>query len=109
MTINGNIYTRETGQDPVNPADDNSSNITVNITRSNLVDIVQTSSSALTSVESAMLQELWRLAGLDASNPMVVNPTTRTAGADINLGINKDEGTDTVTVTRSGTDPVPGS
>ena len=110
LTIDGNLYTREPGADPVNPATvalNEESNITVNLTRSNLVDIVQTASSALTTGEKTILRELHRLAGLDVSNPMIVDPTTRTAGADINLDIDKDVGTDTITITRSGTDPVP--
>ena len=112
LTIDGNVYTREQGEDPVNAARTNyreESNITVNLTRSNLVDVVQTSSSVLTSTESTMLAELWRLAGLDVSDALVVDPTSRTAGGDINQTISKDEGTDTVTVTRSNTDPIPGA
>lgn len=110
LTIDGNLYTREPGADPVNSAivDKNEeSNITVNLTRSNLVDIVQTASSALTTGEKTILRELHRLAGLDVSNPLIVDPTSRTAGAGINQTIVKDIGTDTVTVTRSNTDPVP--
>lgn len=106
LSINGNVYTREAGEDPVLPALGDA-NITVNLTRSNLVDIVQTASSALTTGEKTILRELHRLAGLDVNNPMIVDPTSRTAGADINLDVDKDIGTDTVTVTRSNTDPVP--
>lgn len=110
LTIDGNIYTREPGDDPVNAAVvgiNEESNITVNLTRSNLVDIVQTSGSTLTTRESAMLDELWKFAGLDANNPLVVDSTTTTAGADINQTVVKV--VDTVTVTRSNSDPVPGA
>jgi hypothetical protein len=56
-----------------------------------------------------MLMELWRLQGLDATNPLIVDPDERTAGADINQTITKNTGTDTVTVTRDAGDPVPGA
>ena len=72
------------------------------------MDVVQ-SRAALTTTETTMLAELWRLAGLDASDALVVDPTSRVAGTNINQTISKDVGTDTVTVTRSNSDPLPGA
>lgn len=55
-------------------------------------------SGGLSPEQIAMLTELWKLAGLDASNPMTVTTTSRTAG-DIDLEITGD-GVTTTTVTR---------
>lgn len=56
------------------------------------------SGSGLTEEQATMLLELWRLAGLDAANPMTVTPSTRVAG-DVSLAITGDPET-AVTVAR---------
>jgi hypothetical protein len=53
---------------------------------------------SLTTAQLAMLRELWQLMGLDATEPLVVTATSRTAGA-IDQSITDDDGT--VTVARS--------
>lgn len=54
--------------------------------------------AGLTLMQEARLNELWRLAGLDAANPMTVTPSTRVAG-DVSLAITGDPET-AVTVSR---------
>lgn len=61
-------------------------------------DRTLTEEAGLTVDQAAKLDELWRLAGLDAANPMTVTPTTRVAG-DIDLELTGDPET-SVTVTR---------
>ncbi len=55
--------------------------------------------SGLSGAQATQLIELWRLQGLDISNPMTVTPTTRDAGAGIGQAISGD-GVNTTTVTR---------
>lgn len=45
----------------------------------------------------SLIQELYLLMGLDPSNPLVVNQTSRTVGSSINQSINNDGSTTTVT------------
>lgn len=59
---------------------------------------IETGSSALTPEQELHLIELWRLAGLDITNPMTVTQNSRVAG-DIDLAISGD-GENTSTVTR---------
>lgn len=61
--------------------------------------VVETGVSGLTEDEAAQLDELHKLQGLDASNPMTVTPTTRVAGS-IDQTISGD-GETTTTVTRN--------
>lgn len=104
LFLNGNLYSSD-GIVTV-PADTASATVFVN---SSVAAQGISTGSGLSSIESDKLDELWKLAGLDASNPLVVDPDNRTAGPDINQDIDKDTGTDTVTVTRDPGDPVPGS
>ena len=107
LSIVGNVFTRE-GDDPVLPPLGDFK-ITVNFVVSTLVEGGRAVGAEL-GIDSVLeLDELWRLAGLDADAALVVDPDSRTAGTNINQTIDKDEGTDTVTITRSGTDPVPGA
>ena len=104
LLINGNLYSDD-GVATIPPA---SANTTVVINTSSSAQGIQTG-SGLTTAQSDKLNELWKLAGLDKNNPLVVDPDSRTAGSDINQDITKDSGTDTVTVTRDANDPDPGS
>lgn len=54
---------------------------------------------ALVQTVNSLVDELHKIQGLDAANPMTVTQTNRTAG-DINLDITGD-GTTTTTVTRN--------
>ncbi len=94
LSVSGNLFTREPGDDPFVPVDGKESKVTINLVRSNLVDLIQ---SQLGATESTQLDELHKLSGLDADNPLVVGSTQRTAGASIDQDIS---GTDPVTVTR---------
>jgi len=104
LFLNGNLYSSD-GVVTI-PTATSSTNVVVN---SSVAAQGIATGSGLSSIEATMLAELWRLAGLDASAPLVVDPDNRTAVADINQDIDKDEGTDTVTVTRDPGDPTPGS
>lgn len=53
----------------------------------------------LTSGQTTMLIELYRLMGLDPTTPLIVSPTSRGAGSEIQQGISQQGAT--VTVTRS--------
>ena len=94
LSVDGNLFTREPGDDPFIPVTGKESKVTINLVRSNLVDIIQ---SQLGTEESTQLDELHKLSGLDIDNPLVVGSTQRTAGATIDQDIT---GTDPVTVTR---------
>ena len=61
--------------------------------------VVEVGTSGLTTSESNQLDELHKLQGLDASNPMTVTPTSRVAGT-ISQTISGD-GENTSTVTRN--------
>lgn len=54
--------------------------------------------SGLSVEQAAMLDELWRMRGLDAANPVTVTPTSEVSG-DITLGVTGD-GVNTSTLTR---------
>jgi hypothetical protein len=112
--VNDYTITFEDGQYAVNLLGANSNiadrvNVNqVSVRSANSAGLIQ-AGTALSISEQAMLMELWRLQGLDATNPLIVDPDERTAGADINQTITKNTGTDTVTVTRDAGDPVPGA
>ncbi len=77
-------------------------------------EIDDTLANGTTIVKSGLVQphhikETWQINGLDKSNPLVVNPVARTAGANVNQDVTKDLGTDTITVTRDALDPTPGT
>jgi hypothetical protein len=112
--VNDYTITFEDGQYAVNLLGANSNiadrvNVNqVSVRSANSAGLIQ-AGTALSISEQAMLMELWRLQGLDATNPLIVDPDERTAGTDINQTITKNTGTDTVTVTRDAGDPVPGA
>jgi len=61
LDVIGNIYTREPGQNPVNPTN----NVSVLLTRSN---ITETAIAGGADTENRLL-EIWRILGLDSLNP----------------------------------------
>jgi len=104
LFLNGNLYSSDGV--PTIPSLTARTNVVVN---SSVAAQGIATGGGLTSIESDKLDELWKLAGLDKNNPLVVDPDNRTAGSNINQDITKDSGTDTVTVTRDANDPDPGS
>lgn len=102
LFLNGNLYSSD-GIATV-PALTSSASVVINST---VAAQGVATGSGLSSTESTKLDELWKLSGLDVNSPLVVNPTSRTVGVGINQTIDKDEGTDTVTVTRDESDPTP--
>lgn len=102
LFLNGNLYSSD-GIVTV-PADTANTNVFIN---SSVAAQGVATGGGLSAVESARLAELWRLAGLDPTAPLVVDPDNRTAGPDINQTITKDPLTDTVTVERNPDDPTP--
>jgi hypothetical protein len=124
LTIVGNIYTRESGQNPILPT----SGVSVSLTRSNIVDqpIVNVTSSAPTAEEVAdevetrfdidannrvrayldteatfnsRIQEIWRILGLDAANIKNITDASITVGG-ITLTISQPNA-NTTTVSRT--------
>lgn len=93
LTLNGNLYS----DDGIVSVPSLTANATVFVSASVGAQGVA-SGSGLSSLQEAQLSELWRLAGLDAANPMTVTPTSRVAG-DISQDITGD-GETTSTVTR---------
>lgn len=91
LDVVGNIYTREAGQNPVNPTP----NVSVTLTRSNITETAIVGGAA---TENRLL-EIWRILGLDELNPQVVKDTSITVG-DITLTISNNEETETTTVSR---------
>lgn len=62
------------------------------------VEVIEVPASVLTTEQAAKLDELWRMRGLDAANPVTVTQTDEVAG-DISLDITGD-GENTSTLTR---------
>jgi len=91
LEVIGNIYTREPGQNPVNPTP----NVSVLLTRSNITETALVGGAA---TENRLL-EIWRILGLDQLNPQVIKDTSITVG-NITLTISNNEGTETTTVSR---------
>lgn len=92
LRVTGNLYARD-GSDPFVPAD-GIFQVTIAQVVSNIVDIA---TSELGETQNTQLDELHKLSGLDAANPLVVGSTNRSAGSTIDQDIS---GTDPVTVTR---------
>jgi hypothetical protein len=91
LDVVGNIYTREPGQNPVNPT----SNVSVTLTRSN---ITETAIAGGAATENRLL-EIWKILGLDSTNPQLIKDTSITVG-DITLAITNSDITQTTTVER---------
>lgn len=91
LDVIGNIYTREPGQNPVNPTP----NVSVTLTRSNITETAIVGGAA---TENRLL-EIWRILGLDAANPQLIKDTSITVG-DITLSITNSDVTETTTVER---------
>lgn len=100
LTINGNLFAAD-GSNPFVPADVTPcvpNNITITNQVSNLVDIVNAGFGQLQTVQ---LDELHKIHGLRQGFPLVVEPTARTAGPDIEQTITTVGGdNDPVTITR---------
>lgn len=99
LTVNGNIYTEE-GDDPFIPAEGSGNAVTISLNTSNLIDLINAGFGQL---QERLLDELHRIHGLNPATPLVVDQSTRTAGADIQQTITKGSGPtgeEPVTVTR---------
>ena len=91
LDIIGNIYTREPGQNPVNPEP----NISVTLTRSNITETsIVGGNTTLTRIE-----EIWKILGLDSVNPQNIRDTSITVG-NITLSISQDPSRELTTVAR---------
>jgi hypothetical protein len=97
LTITGNIFTRE-GEDPVLPTL-GLFKVTVNFNTSTLVEGGRSVGAELGINSVLQLDEVWKIHGLDISNPLNVTSTSRNA-ADIEQTIT-DNGGGSVTVTRT--------
>lgn len=99
LTITGNVF-GEDGATIITPV---IGSYTVGIQFRNTAQAqgISTSSSpaGLTTTQEQKLLEIYALMGLDPSKPLIVSPSARTAGDDINQAISKTG--DTVTVTRA--------
>lgn len=91
LDVVGNIYTREAGENPVNPTP----NVSVLLTRAN---ITETAIVGGATTENRLL-EIWQILGLDATNAQTIRDTSITVG-DITLSITQNPQQDTTTVAR---------
>lgn len=98
LAIVGNIFTREPGESIYVPTV-GAYNVHTETVVSNIIDTMLTG-SGLSAGQVTMLTELYRLAGLDATRPLVVTETTRDAGAEIEQTI-AESPPGTITVTRT--------
>ena len=90
LDIVGNIYTREPGQNPVNPVSD----VSVTLTRSNITETAIVGGTTTTT----RLEEIWKILGL--SGDQVITDTSITAGG-ITLTITQSEvGAGSTSITR---------
>lgn len=92
LDVVGNIYTREPGQNPVNPTP----NVSVTLTRSNITETAIVGGAA---TENRLL-EIWRILGLDNANPQLVTDTSITVGS-LTLSITQNLDRSETTVTRT--------
>lgn len=98
LTIDGNLYD-ENGANIAVPADGTFNNITISIVNS---AIVRRLGSLTSNADETKIDEIWKIHGLDATNPMVVNATNRTAGPTITQTFTEDDPTPgDITTTRS--------
>lgn len=88
LDIEGNIYTREAGGNPVNPV----GGVTISLTRSSLPTV---SIAGGESTELRLL-EIWRHLGLDINNPQVIRDESITTGDAMRLNITNP--TDKITI-----------
>jgi hypothetical protein len=91
LDVVGNIYTREAGQNPVNPTP----NVSVLLTRAN---ITETAIVGGATTENRLL-EIWQILGLDAANQQTIQDTSITVGG-ITLSITQNSQQDTTIVAR---------
>lgn len=99
LTINGNLFGND-GAEIITPVL-GSYTVGVQFRNSAQAQGISTSSSpaGLTTAQETKLLEIYALMGLDPTKPLVVSPSARGAGGDINQSISKTG--DTVTVTRT--------
>jgi hypothetical protein len=91
LDIVGNVYTREPGENPVNPT----TNVSVILTRSNITETAIVGGETTT----GRLYDIWRILGLDSGAPQTIQDTSITVG-DITLTIAQTNA-ETTTVTRT--------
>jgi len=100
LTVNGNIFASD-GSNPYVATDVITgvpNNITINANTSNLVDLIN---AGFGTEQSLYLDELHKIHGLRSGFPLIVDPTARTAGPDIQQTITTVGGdNDPVTITR---------
>ncbi len=100
LIVNGNLFSSD-GTNPYVDADvipNTPNNITINSNTSNIIDLVN---SGFGVEQSLWLEELHKIHGLRTGFPLIVDPTSRTAGADIQQTITTVGGdNDPVTITR---------
>lgn len=97
LSIEGNVFTRE-GEDPVLPPI-GQYKVTVNFVVSTLVEGGRSIGAELGIDSVIQLDEVWKLHGLDISNPLNVTATSR--NADYIQQTITDNGSGDVTVTRT--------
>lgn len=101
LVVNDGILLVEGGGDPFN---NTSGSYIVRINYQQPVQAITVStgggSGGLTAAQALQLLELWTIHGLDISNSMTVNQTSRTAGT-ITQTINYNSGSNQTTVTRT--------
>ena len=101
LVVNDGILLVEGGGDPFN---NTSGSYIVRINYQQPVQAITVStgggSGGLTAAQALQLLELWTIHGLDISNSMTVNQTSRTAGT-INQTINYNSGSNQTIVTRT--------
>lgn len=99
LTITGNVFTRD-GADPVIPSI-GEHKVTVNFNTSTLVEGGRSVGAELGINTVLQIDEVWKIHGLDITNPLNVTASTRSAGI-IQQTITDNGGGD-VTVTRTDT------
>jgi hypothetical protein len=97
LIVDGNLFDRDGGS--IFATTLGAYNVHTETKVSNLIDRIS-AGSGLTSGESTMLLEMYRLLGLDPTRPLIVTSTTREAGGEIEQSISESP-PGTVTVTRT--------
>jgi len=92
LNIDGNLFSVD-GSAIAVPADGTQNNITISLFSSAIVRRLGTIAD---SIDTTKIDEVWKIHGLDLTNPMIVSPTERSAGLIIQQTFTED-------------DPVPGS
>ena len=100
LTVNGNLFS-EDGSNPyvaANTIRGQPNNINISSNTSNIVDLVN---AGFAELQTTQLDELHKIHGLREGYPLIVDPTSRTAGVDVQQTITTVGGdNDPVTITR---------